>query len=176
MTAVDSAVTSDSAEVDDTALPARPPEDRPLEEQEVIDMLEAPLVFTPADESAVATAQPGVLDLEQVEAIRSLGKSALFEKLCALLFASAPATLQSIGQALAAGDLGAIADAAHSLKSSCANLGGRQLAAQLDRCEMAARDARDIEQARAAAVGLEQSYAALAAALVRESERPTGTS
>jgi signal transduction histidine kinase/CheY-like chemotaxis protein len=146
----------------------------PLEDPAVLDMLDAPL-FAPAETPPAAATPRGVLDREQIEVIRGLGKPSVLEKLCALLFASAPAALQSIEQALAAGDLAAIADAAHSLKSSCANLGGRQLAAQLDRCEMAARETRDIEQVRTAAVGLKQGYAALAAALAQEIQHATGT-
>jgi HPt (histidine-containing phosphotransfer) domain-containing protein len=146
----------------------------PLDEPAVLDMLEAPL-FAPAETPVRPTTRSGVLDREQIEAIRGLGTTGVLEKLCALLFASAPATLQVIEQALAAGDRAAVAEAAHSLKSSCANLGGRQLAAQLDRCELAAREARDIEPVRAAAIGLRQSYAAFAAALVRETQRETGT-
>ena len=40
---------------------------------------------------------------------------------------------------------------------------------------MAARETRDIEKVRSAAIGLKQGYAALAAALVHETRRQTGT-
>ncbi|MGH8432676.1 MAG: Hpt domain-containing protein, partial [Solimonas sp.] len=82
---------------------------------------------------------------------------------------------QSIERGLAAGDLAAVAAAAHSLKSAASNLGGRRLAEQLDRCESMARDGDDIATVRTAAVGLRQSYAAFEAALRELTGRRTGT-
>jgi signal transduction histidine kinase/CheY-like chemotaxis protein len=137
-------------------------------EATVTDMLAAPL-FEPA------AVLPPVLDNEQIKTIRALGKPHVFQRLCELLFESAPATLQNIERALAAGDLAAIAAAAHSLKSASSNLGGRRLAAQLDRCESLARDGADIAAVRNAAAGLRQSYAALASALNELASRKTGS-
>jgi CheY-like chemotaxis protein len=135
----------------------------------VTDMLAAPL-FEPAPQSS-----PSVVDVEQIKAIRSLGKPHVLERLCELLFESAPATVQSIERGLAAGDLATVAAAAHSLKSAASNLGGRRLAEQLDRCESMARDAADVATVRTAAVGLRQSYAAFEAALRELTGRRTGT-
>jgi signal transduction histidine kinase/CheY-like chemotaxis protein/HPt (histidine-containing phosphotransfer) domain-containing protein len=135
----------------------------------VTDMLAAPL-FEPAPQSS-----PSVLDVEQIKAIRSLGKPQVLERLCELLFESAPATVQSIERGLAAGDLATVAAAAHSLKSAASNLGGRRLSEQLDRCESMARDGADIAAVRTAAVGLRQSYAALEGALRELTGRRTGT-
>ncbi len=92
-----------------------------------------------------------------------------------MLRQSAPIALQTIERALAAGDLTTVAETAHALKSSCANLGGRQLAEQLDRCEMAARDTGDAAEVRRAAAGLQQKFAALVAALAQVTARTTGT-
>ena len=122
-----------------------------------------------------AASLPPVLDIEQVKAIRSLGKPHVFERLCELLFEMAPGALQSIEKALAAGDGAAAAAAAHSLKSASGNLGGRRLAEQLDRCESAARDGGAIAAVRTAALGLRPSYAALEAALRELTNRRTGT-
>jgi CheY-like chemotaxis protein len=141
----------------------------PEPEPSVPDMLDAP-IFTPAPLPAST-----VLDFEQIQAIQSLGKPAAFEKLCSLLFESAPTAIKAIEAALAASDLATVAATAHSLKSACGNLGGRELAAQLDRCESAARDQRDINAARDAARGLRHAYAALQAALKEESSPRTGT-
>ncbi|HLB85209.1 MAG TPA: response regulator, partial [Steroidobacteraceae bacterium] len=135
----------------------------------VTDMLAAPL-FEPAPQSS-----PSVLDVEQIKAIRSLGKPHVLERLCELLFESGTATIQSIERGLAAGDLAAVATAAHSLKSAASNLGGRRLAEQLDRCESMARDGADIAAVRTAAVGLRQSYAAFEGALRELTGRRTGT-
>jgi CheY-like chemotaxis protein/anti-sigma regulatory factor (Ser/Thr protein kinase) len=137
-------------------------------EATVTDMLVAPL-FEPA------AAVPPVLDGEQIKAIRSLGKPHMFQRLCELLFESAPATLQGIERALAAGDLAAVAAAAHSLKSASSNLGGRRLAAQLDRCESLAREGAGIAAVRGAAAGLPQAYAAFTSALNEMTTRKTGS-
>ena len=75
----------------------------------------------------------------------------VFERLCQLLFTTAPESLQRLGAALEAGDLEAIARAAHSLKSPVNSLGGRRLAEQLERCELAAIETRDLKAARRAA-------------------------
>jgi signal transduction histidine kinase/CheY-like chemotaxis protein/HPt (histidine-containing phosphotransfer) domain-containing protein len=116
-----------------------------------------------------------VLDAAQVAAIRGLGKPQVFERLCELLFGTAPQSLARLNAALAAGDLEATGAVAHSLKSPVSSLGGRRLAALLERCENAARDKCDLDAARRAARGLKQTYADLEAALRAESSRATGT-
>ena len=108
-------------------------------------------------------------------AIRGLGRPQIFERLCDMLFASAPEALRRISVALEAGNLEAAGAAAHSLKSAVNNLGGRGLAGQLDEFENAVLEQADLQTARRAASGLEQAYAQLAAALRAETERSTGT-
>jgi two-component system, sensor histidine kinase and response regulator len=135
----------------------------------VLDMLEVPL-----GDGHELNSVP-LLDPEQVAAIRGLGKPQVFERLCQLLFTTAPESLQRLAAALDAGDLDAIGATAHSLKSPVNSLGGRRLAEQLERCEMAARDQGDIKSARKAARGMKQTYADLEAALRAETARATGT-
>jgi signal transduction histidine kinase/CheY-like chemotaxis protein/HPt (histidine-containing phosphotransfer) domain-containing protein len=120
---------------------------------------------------------PGVpvLDEEQVHAIRGLGRPQIFERLCDMLFASAPEALRRIGAALEAGEFEAAGAAAHSLKSAVNNLGGRRLAEQLDVFENAVREQADPQAARRAASGLKQAYAQLETALRGQTERSTGT-
>jgi len=140
-----------------------------LSDTVVLEMLEVPL----RDADAVNSVP--VLDAAQVAAIRGLGKPQVFERLCELLFGTAPESLRRLGAALDAGDLEAIGEAAHSLKSPVSSLGGRRLAGQLERCENAASDLRDLGAARKAARGLKQTYADLEAALMAETSRATGT-
>ena len=147
----------------------------------------APAAASPAavapDAASLAAAAPvedapvpvPVLDQEQVQAIRGLGRPQVFERLCQLLFTTAPDSIKRLRAALESGDLDAIAGTAHALKSPVSSLGGRRLAAQLDRCERAAREARDVEAARRAARGLEQCYAELGSALRGECARATGS-
>jgi signal transduction histidine kinase/CheY-like chemotaxis protein len=140
-----------------------------LSDTVVLDLLEVPLFD---DEPSPSLP---VLDAEQLAAIRGLGKPQVLERLCELLYASAPDTLARLAAALEAGDLEAAGAAAHSLKSPVSNLGGRRLAEQLERCEAGARDEGDLEATRSAARGLEQSYEEFAAALRAETRRSTGT-
>jgi signal transduction histidine kinase/DNA-binding response OmpR family regulator/HPt (histidine-containing phosphotransfer) domain-containing protein len=140
-----------------------------LSDTAVLYVLESP----PVAQEAAPTLP--VLDPEQVAAIRSLGKPQVLERLCSLLYTTAPQMLNRLTSALDGGDLEAAAAAAHSLKSPVSSLGGRRLAEQLDRCETAARDQRDLVAARDAARGLDQSYRALEAALRAETCRETGT-
>ena len=116
-----------------------------------------------------------VLDEEQVKAIRSIGKPLIFERLCDMLFVSGPESLRQIAAALETGDLETAAAAAHSMKSAVNNLGGRRLAEQLDVLENGIADRADLEAARRAAAGLEQSYAQLEQALRDQVRRGTGT-
>jgi signal transduction histidine kinase/CheY-like chemotaxis protein len=120
---------------------------------------------------------PGVpvLDEEQVHAIRGLGRPQIFERLCDMLFASAPEALRRIGAALEAGEFEVAGAAAHSLKSAVSNLGGRRLAEQLDVFENAVRERADLQAVRRAASGLKQAYAQLETALRGQAERSTGT-
>jgi signal transduction histidine kinase/DNA-binding response OmpR family regulator/HPt (histidine-containing phosphotransfer) domain-containing protein len=162
--------------------PDRHAEPSMLTEPAVVDMLEGSLFEPARGRSSRSSVLPKpsapeipVLDHEQVEAVLSLGRPSVFAELCRMLEESAPAALQTIEKALAAGDLATVGSTAHALKSPCANLGGRQLAAQLERCELAACEARDARQVQKEAEGLQQNYAALVSALAQVTARGTGT-
>jgi two-component system, sensor histidine kinase and response regulator len=133
------------------------------------------LLDTGLFEQVVVTSGDPVLDEEQVCAIRGLGRANIFERLCDMLYASAPEALRRIGVALEAGNLEAAASAAHSLKSAVNNLGGRQLAGQLDVFENSIHDLADVAAARRAATGLQAAYAQLETALRAQTARRTGT-
>jgi signal transduction histidine kinase/DNA-binding response OmpR family regulator/HPt (histidine-containing phosphotransfer) domain-containing protein len=113
-----------------------------------------------------ASGEP-VLDPEQITAIRGLNKPQLLEQLYGMLHERAPSALESIENALAAGDLDAVRVAAHGFRSPVGTLGGRRLAAQLGRCEHAA-DAGDLEAAQIHGAGLREAYARLDLALKAE--------
>jgi HPt (histidine-containing phosphotransfer) domain-containing protein len=116
-----------------------------------------------------------VLDLEQVQSIRGLGKPQLFERMCEMLFESSKEAFNRLDAAIADGNLEEVAAAAHAFKSPVNNLGGRRLADLLERCEVAAREGADIASVRRSAAGLKAHYAALVAALQGEARRGTGT-
>ena len=141
----------------------------PLPEAAVQTVLELPAV------NAAPALRLPVLDAEQVQAIRSLGKPLVFERLSEMLFASAADAFARLDSALAEGNLEEVAVAAHAFKSPVSNLGGRRLADLLERCETAALEGSDLAVVRRAAMGLKPHYAALVAALEGETRRSTGT-
>ena len=116
-----------------------------------------------------------VIDATQIASIRSLGRPEVLERLCQLLYATAPGNLARLHASIDAGDLAEVARIAHSLKSPVSSLGGRRLAAQLEACETAAGERSDIEAARHALRGLDRNYADLEAALRVETGRATGS-
>jgi HPt (histidine-containing phosphotransfer) domain-containing protein len=153
-----------------TTAPATPTTDEPdLSATATVTLLDTALY-----EEEIAPRVP-VLDEEQVLAIRGLGKPQIFERLCDMLFASAPEALRRIAVALEAGELEAAGAAAHSLKSAVNNLGGRRLAEQLDAFENAVLEQADLQTARRAASGFAQAYAQLETALRAQTDRRTGT-
>jgi two-component system, sensor histidine kinase and response regulator len=166
-----------------TIKPAIEPQDRPAPSGDPAVTVAAPDLAATATITLLDTglfeevAAPGVpvLDEEQVNAIRGLGRPQIFERLCDMLFASAPEALRRIGSALEAGELEAAGATAHSLKSAVNNLGGRRLAEQLDVLENAVNELADLQAARRAASGLEQAYAQLETALRDQARRGTGT-
>ena len=135
----------------------------------VLESPEAPVV------NAAPAARLPVLDPEQVQSIRALGKPLVFERLCEMLFASAADAFARLDSALAEGNLEEVAAAAHSFKSPVSSLGGRRLADLLERCETAALEGSDLAVVRRAATGLKPHYAALVAALEAETRRATAT-
>jgi signal transduction histidine kinase/CheY-like chemotaxis protein/HPt (histidine-containing phosphotransfer) domain-containing protein len=122
-----------------------------------------------------AAPAPAVLDLAQVQAIRSLGRPQIFERLCEMLFNTGPQALRTIATALEAGDLEAAATAAHALKSAVSNLGGRPLAGLLERLEDTIREQGDLQAARRVAAGLAPAFAQLEQALRQQTLQETGT-
>jgi HPt (histidine-containing phosphotransfer) domain-containing protein len=165
------------------AEPATGPEARPAMSGDPASMNDAPDLTATATITLLDTGlfeevrvpAVAVLDEEQVQSIRGLGRPQIFERLCEMLFESAPEALRRIGSALEAGELAAAGAAAHSLKSAVNNLGGRRLAEQLDGLENAIVEQADLQAARRAASGLEQAYAQLETALRDQAQRSTGT-
>jgi HPt (histidine-containing phosphotransfer) domain-containing protein len=150
------------------------PAPAPEEESMLTDTMINAVFEMPAAEAAPPSRLP-VLEQEQVQAIRGLGKPMVFERLCDMLFASSRDAFARLDGALAKGDLEEVAAAAHALRSPVANLGGRRLADQLERCETTALEGCDIAIVRRAAAGLKPHYAALVAALEAETRRANGT-
>jgi signal transduction histidine kinase/CheY-like chemotaxis protein/HPt (histidine-containing phosphotransfer) domain-containing protein len=146
----------------------------PQEAPELADAQADVMLEAPAAALAPINRLP-VLDLEQVQAIRGLGKPMMLERLCEMLFASSKDAFARLDAALADGNLQEVAAAAHAFKSPVSNLGGRRLADLLERCETAALEGADLAVVRRSTLGLKAHYAALVAALQAETRRGTGT-
>lgn len=90
-------------------------------------------------------ARPEVLDPEVIEMLRDLGgedEPELLAELVAVFLADAPQRLHDMQQGLAQGDFELLERAAHTLKSSAANLGARLLSEHARELEAAARARR----------------------------------
>ena len=110
------------------------------------------------------------LDRAALEAIRALQNDAapdLLLQVVRLYFDSAPVLLERLRTALIAGDHEAIGIAAHSLKSSSANLGATVLADMCKELESAARRGA-LSSALPDADAIEREYNAVRQALAAE--------
>jgi len=157
----------------EASAPARPPAPEPEQDQPLLSDTAVYAVLEGSAPNTSSTSRLPVLDLDQVQSIRGLGKPLVFERLCEMLFASSKDAFARLDQAIADGNLDEVAAAAHALKSPVNNLGGRRLADLLERCETAALEGADIAVVRRSAAGLKAHYAALVAALESESRRAT---
>lgn len=90
--------------------------------------------------------EPGdVLDMSVIDSLRELGGESdpdLLAELIDLFLADAPGHLDAIEAALASGDAGSLEHAAHSLKSSCANIGAVTLSSLCLDLEVMGREQR----------------------------------
>ena len=107
------------------------------------------------------------LDIEAIAALRALqvpGRPSILLRIIDLFESSASALLAELEQGLESGDLEVVTRAAHTLKSSGANLGATALAAQARLIEQAGRDG-DLAGCRGAADGLQTLFVATLAAV-----------
>ena len=126
-----------------------------------------------AELAAQATAKAAeVLDrqvLDQLGKVRTNGKSELLARVINLYLAESPKLLQRIKQAARAGDAREIASAAHSLKSSSANVGAKVLSRYCEDIETSARRA-DTDEARKILANIEAEHGCVQSALAAEFE------
>jgi HPt (histidine-containing phosphotransfer) domain-containing protein len=111
-------------------------------------------------------AEPGLLDRNALEAIRALQSDAapdLLARVIHLYLESAPDLIARLRTGLEASDYNAVRVAAHTLKSSSANLGATALAELCKQLELAAR-AGIIGPGTPDAQAIEREYDAVRAA------------
>ena len=103
----------------------------------------------------------GSIDHKALDAIRALqrpGKPDLLGRIVALFESETPKAIETMQQALDAGDAATLRDAAHTLKSSSAYLGAVALSARCRELERAAREG-NLPACVGLADGLEDDYA-----------------
>jgi CheY-like chemotaxis protein len=92
--------------------------------------------------SAMQNSEQPLLDLEVVQSLKELGGAedpGLFAELVDMFLRDTPARIQAMLEALHGGDPVALARAAHSMKSSCGNLGAISLASLCQAIEVGGR-------------------------------------
>ncbi len=115
---------------------------------------------------AVAVADP-LLEpgpLAKIRALQRPGQPSLLGKIIGLYLASSPPLLQALREAVSQGDAVALTEAAHSLKSSSANLGATRLAALCKDLEQRGREQR-LENSPDLLASVESQYAEVQQAL-----------
>ena len=124
-----------------------------------------PLATDPADSPLDERA------LAQIRSMQRPGAPSLLNKIIGLYLDSSPELLQKLRDAIAGEDAGALRQAAHSLKSSSANLGATRLAALCKELEQRGREGR-LEDAPCLLEELEICYARALEALKAELKSP----
>ncbi len=105
-----------------------------------------------------------VIEVGQIEELRSIGRPQVVRQAILLFLKQAAEKLDELHGCLDRGDLGAVAFAAHSLKSAALSVGGRRFAAIAGTCEAAARNG-DAEAVRRDAPRLRPEFRSLCKAL-----------
>ena len=116
----------------------------------------------------MTSSEPGdVLDMNVIDSLRELGGDSdpdLLVELIDLFLADAPQHVEVIEAALESGDAKALEHAAHSLKSSCANIGALQMSSLCFDLEVMGREQR-IEDRPEMASEIRERFSSVQAAL-----------
>jgi CheY-like chemotaxis protein len=114
----------------------------------------------PAPVAPAAEAAPSPINekaLDNIRALQAPGGPNLLAKVIGLYLSGSPKLLGDLREAAGRGDAAALRMAAHTLKSSSANLGAMALSASCKELETLAREGR-IEGAAAAVAGIEAEF------------------
>jgi CheY-like chemotaxis protein/HPt (histidine-containing phosphotransfer) domain-containing protein len=132
----------------------------------------------PKEITGTASADPGQsLDqgpLDQIRAMQRPGGPNLLQRVVGLYRESSPRLIQDIRDCIDKGDAGGLRQAAHSLKSSSANLGAMRLSALANRLEELGRGG-DTAKAQGLIGELDLEHDAVLGALSRETEKSCQT-
>ena len=115
---------------------------KPFTLAQIVSCLEAQFAGMPMAEPEPASepAESGILDEAVLEDLRNIGGStALFHRVLDLFAGRVPQAVESVTALSDSADLVALADAAHALKSMCANIGAARAVSACHTLEHAAR-------------------------------------
>lgn len=110
-----------------------------------------------------------VVDDEVLQRLRDLGGQSLVRRLVALFEENVPARLEAAQSGLAAGDLAAVEQAVHSMKSSAGNVGAYELMDLAEAAEVEAEQGRG-QRLPDLLVQIEAALTAIRARLATEME------
>lgn len=117
-------------------------------------------------------AEGPILDPAAFVRMREWGGDELLRKMIELFIQNTPKRMDQIRTGVAELDADAIEGGAHSLKSSCGNLGAERTRALAQRMEDFGEDSK-FDEAKAILPDLEESYAATLKAMIRARDRRT---
>jgi HPt (histidine-containing phosphotransfer) domain-containing protein len=126
---------------------------------------------TPTDSQGKSGNGP-LLDPAAFVRLREWGGDELLRKMIDLFLQNTPKRMEQIRAGVRDGDAEAIEDGAHSLKSSCANLGAEAARSRAAAMEQLGEDGR-LEEARALLPELDTHYGETVDALTRIRDRGT---
>ena len=111
-----------------------------------------PPAATTDKEPAPASNAP-VLDQSVIDDLKEIGGSdALFRRVLDLFSSRVPQAVDKVSGLATSDDLAALADAAHALKSMCANVGARRATQACHELELAARNGETFEPSEKIAI------------------------
>ncbi|TVP57089.1 MAG: Hpt domain-containing protein [Gemmatimonadales bacterium] len=111
-----------------------------------------------------------LLDPAAFVRLREWGGDELLRKMIELFIQNTPARMDQIRTGVTDGDADAIERGAHSLKSSCGNLGAEQTRALAQRMETLGEESR-LDEARALLPELDTTYDATLRAMIQARDR-----
>ncbi len=111
-----------------------------------------------------------LLDPAAFVRLREWGGDELLRKMIELFIQNTPARMEQIRSGVAGEDADLIEGGAHSLKSSCGNLGAEQTRALAERMEIFGEESR-VDEARSLLPELEATYEATLQALIQARDR-----
>ena len=155
-----------------SAVPAEPPATAPEPRAEET-ALPAEVVVTVAETAAAAVSNGAAVDVGDaldkatIDYLKSLRRGegpSVLERAVGMYLENAPTVLEELRRAIAGGDASAVWKIAHSLKSSSASLGAKQLAQHIGDMEGRARQ-NDLVEADSRLVSIETEFQKVSSAL-----------